>query len=569
MKMHTVRESQGKKATRNRTARMNRTKMLGCLLFIAVYMVTQSAVAINQYSNPLDVVTADPFIFWDASDNCYYLLGTGSSFWKSDDAVNWKKQGTLYAESNAGAWGSEITKGNDGKYYLFVSSVSTDSGDVGPDGIQPRRYISVYKSNAMATNSFVLHKKELAGIGPADPEDLIGPHVFKDNGNYYLYYTLDQTKCEDPTRGHNASIWVQQINSTFNGKIGTAQKLVWPSDANDSVWCEGVHVWENNSTYYLFYSTFSFTEENYRIRTVVSASPSGFSNYGKAAVPLLKKQQLTGGYLSGPGSSCIFETKDGNELFLGYHNHVSSVMGGGLRQLAIDRITFPGGVASVTPTRTKQLLPSGSSSYYPYWGTSHFQSWPLGGHWKNVFNQDDAKVEVNSSGWLEFTPQVPVELTAGGVTEVYNKNVYLCYTTLDFETNLNFIVKVDVDRDAVSTNTIYGGITVWQDPRENIQVRLLAPSKAVQVVITAGGVPTIYEYAPVALSTAYLRVRYNHITDKFRFDVGSDGTSWSALKYYSNPFQSNRDLKAGLVIGADGFYWNNKVRFDFFTMERW
>lgn len=555
---------------------MKTIKSVGrCIMFlIAACLATQSASAINKYSNPLDVVVSDPFIFWDATDSCYYMVGSGKTFWRSEDAVNWKEEGTLFATgvNPSDPWANEIVKGNDNKYYLFTCERSTTAGDIGTGvGGLKRQYISVYKSDSMAANSFILHKQELAGIGQSGPEDLIDPHVFKDGSKYHLYYTIGQTSYDDPVDGEDAEIWVQEINSSFNGKIGSAKKLIYPSDANDHIWCEGVHVWKNASTYYLFYSTYCYANENYRIRVVTANSPTSFSNSGKIATPLLMKQNLTGGYLSGPGHSCIFKTKDGSESFLGYHSHVSSTMGTGFRQLSIDRITFPSGVATVTPTRANQDFPSGSDTYFYYWGTSHFNSLPLGDHWKNVFNQDDAKVAVNS-GWLEIIPQVPVELTESGVTETYGKNVYLCYTTLSANTNVDYIAKVGLDYDGSSGANMYGGITVWQDARENIQIRLISTNKNVSVVTTVGGIQTETQYTPgTPTLTKYLRIRYNKTTDKFRCDVSGNGTDWNDLVYINNPFLNlpTRQLKAGLVAGTDVYDKDNKAKFDFFSMEQW
>jgi GH43 family beta-xylosidase len=64
--------------------------------------------------------------------------------------------------------------------------------------------------------------------------------------------------------------------------------------------------------------------------------------------------------ISGPGHHCVIDSPDGSELFVVYHTHTDAALGGGNRQVCIDRMGFreDGSIYVNGPTLTDQPIPS-------------------------------------------------------------------------------------------------------------------------------------------------------------------------------------------------------------------
>jgi hypothetical protein len=70
-------------------------------------------------------------------------------------------------------------------------------------------------------------------------------------------------------------------------------------------------------------------------------------------------------YVSGTGHNSITLSPDGSEWFIVYHTHTVPIIGGGDRQVCIDRMGFrqDGSIYVNGPTITEQMMPSGSTDF--------------------------------------------------------------------------------------------------------------------------------------------------------------------------------------------------------------
>ncbi len=310
----------------------------------------------NLYSNPSSVNNiGDPFVL-KASDGFYYMYCTSSEngyyCWKSADLVNWtdKKPAYLRQEGSWAVncfWAPEVVELNGVYYMYYTAKNSNDSLRIGvaisssPDGLF---------EDAKPEPLFDF------GYAAIDANVLID-----DDGKKYLYFSRDCS--ENIISGvRKSEIYGVSLNDDMISVDGEPVLLSTPSQpwekgSLNPVWNEGPEVIKHNGVYYLTYSANYFASAAYSVGYATSDSPLG--EYKKSDHnPIL----FAGSYqnISGPGHHSFTLSPDGTELFMVYHTHTFPGIGGGNRQVNIDRVIFTdnGDMYVNGPTISSQPMPA-------------------------------------------------------------------------------------------------------------------------------------------------------------------------------------------------------------------
>lgn len=304
----------------------------------------------DTYTNPLDVLVADPFVL--NRDGIYYLYGTNDSShgfecWTSKDLVNWKSRGHVFRREQGDwprdkFWAPEVFE-HKGKFYLHGSAVGKEHS---------HRLILTVADSPLGPFKIV------AAPWFEPKQAVIDSHVFRDQGGQlYLYYVLDCSEQEC------SEIVVRKLGDDLMPLDDEIRKCLKPSQPWEGTkWNEGPFVVRHGETYFLMYSANGFMDEFYSIGYATAKSPLG--PWSKVDFnPVLSKTAA----VTGPGHHCVTTSPDGKELFLVYHSHQQpGGKGTWSRQLAIDRMRFidaAGGprIEVAGPTSTPQPFPSGAT----------------------------------------------------------------------------------------------------------------------------------------------------------------------------------------------------------------
>lgn len=323
------------------------------------------------YSNPLPINNiGDPFVL-KASDGKYYCYATSASdgykVWLSNDLVHWQESGMAFKRDvNSWAindfWAPEVIEYN-GKYYMFFSARELKSN-------------SLRIGMAIADNPLGPFKDPINrplfdfGYATIDASPFID-----DDGKKYLYYSRDCS--ENIVNGvHESHIYGIRLTDDMLSIIGqpvllTRPEQKWEEMSGDTWrWNEGPIVLKRGTIYYMFYSANYYADATYSVGYATSESPLGPFKKSKQNPILMSKfypdMKKSTPLVSGPGHNSFAFSPDRKELFIVYHTHTNPSLGGGNRQMNIDRIGFreDGTVYINGPTLSPQILPSGIEEFY-------------------------------------------------------------------------------------------------------------------------------------------------------------------------------------------------------------
>ena len=366
--------------------------------------LSPEAMAANQknifYQNITDLFGADPFImcFEKGEYAGSFLLystsrdlnGKGFEVYQSKDLTKWEKIQDAFVpgESTWGytkMWAPEVIEDN-GTYYLFYSAQWAD--------MQYGLYISVAASsnpagpfNECATDKktvmepliqFEEHTEEIPASLRSELEGFKGkkgyikvidasPFVDPQTGKKYLYMIADigTTYTEASfVMGMEMEDWTTPRYETLT-KL-TEYGLTTPGgseaifDGGNTE--EGCSVIFHDGTYYLTYSTFTYTSTQYQVRQALGTSPLG---------PFVKVQPEDGGTVisteimsirQSSGHSSFFTV--GDELWLSYHTFFDDATVDNGRKPAVEKLVFVENskgqkvLQANGPTATPQLMPA-------------------------------------------------------------------------------------------------------------------------------------------------------------------------------------------------------------------
>lgn len=312
------------------------------------------------YTNPLNVVAADPFIL--QHEGVYYLYAThdlgadrGVDVWTSRDLVHWRWRGlALERTEDTWAqdrfWGAEVIP-HDGRFLMFFTA-SPDRGPVHPQNMQ----VAIAAGDSPLGPFREIVTPLYAGEG--NDEAIDQNLVRGDDGRVYFNWTR-------VTQGRNEVMCVRLTEDllSFDGEPVT---LLKPEDPWETrAWeghlvAEGSFIFKHRDWYYLLYTVNHFLDPGYAMGYAVGDHPLGpFTRAPEN--PILQGQ----GRLVGVGNGSPILSPDGSEWLFAYHSHPSR-RSPVPRQLNLDRMHFvpqegaPDRLEILGPSEGPHPLPSGA-----------------------------------------------------------------------------------------------------------------------------------------------------------------------------------------------------------------
>ncbi|MBN2452008.1 MAG: glycoside hydrolase family 43 protein [Lentisphaeria bacterium] len=417
------------------------------------WLAAEEPLVRRHYCNPLDVLWADPAVL--RHEGVYYLTGTSYARLTSRDLVHWRRQGDYFDPAGTWVrgwpWAAELHEWN-GRFFFLFCAPGEDSGG--------RRAICVAAADR-PDGVFRAHAIPLW----KDKEAWIDPHVFADaDGRRYLYVTRDAIGTEGVSE-----VWVAPLAETMDRLAGPLQLCLRPSQPWEHVVQEGATVLRRGDAYYLMYSSHGFSSPRYSVGYATAPSPVG--PWSKSAEnPILMRDRG----VSGPGHNGVCLSPDGREWFAVYHTHVTRP-GGGLRQLALDRLRFLPGKDGIErlhiegPTRTPQPLPSGAPAAAICLGREEFAAPELDrGRWLTVFNED-------ASSWRLGPEGLVLRIVPGDIHQDRSdtRNVFLQAAP---EGDWDATVGLDAPVDS-GTNQAF--VVAWQDVQNYVILKAASLARPV------------------------------------------------------------------------------------------
>ena len=285
---------------------------------------------------------ADPEVLYSNLTGKYYIYPTtdGAYQWhnhdfkcfSSEDLVHWKDEGVILDLQDLD-WGKEYAwapciierkEGNSYKYYYYFvanKAVGVAVADR-PEG--------PFKD---ALGKAMLSQEELN-----TPNQVIDPDVFRDpkTGKYYLYWG-------------NSYLWMAELADDMVSLVpGTMHELISRRQLADYHYLEGTYVFERNGLYYFMWSENITRSSRYRIRYLISDSPTEFVRNGQPAKveDTIVIQQDPSKQIFGAGHHSILNVPGTDDWYIVYHRFTRpegvkmGLSGGYNREVCMDRMYF-------------------------------------------------------------------------------------------------------------------------------------------------------------------------------------------------------------------------------------
>ncbi len=313
--------------------------MKGILLFyttVLSLLTTAQTLPLHQQGDKGNPVIpgyfADPTI--KQIGDTYYLYATTdgnggglgpSQVWTSKDFVNWKIQ-PMNWPSTHWYWAPDMTKGYDGRYYLYYSQPVELFGAVSDSPVGPW-------SPLLPDGKAFVPNYMIPGVITLD-----GQTFTDDDGKIYMYWG---TWGIYPDHGCAVGL--------LNKDMKTFEKTALIPNTVAKDFFEAPYMFKRKGVYYMMYSSGHCEDHTYRVQYVKSTTgPMGPFEY-PAHNPILVTND--DGTIHGPGHHSILQK--GEDFYIVYHRHNNPHSGGGFhRQIAIDKIEFDanGDIKNVVPT---------------------------------------------------------------------------------------------------------------------------------------------------------------------------------------------------------------------------
>lgn len=286
---------------------------------------------------------ADPEIMYSEKTGKYYLYPTtdGKEGWQnhdakaysSDDLKNWTDEGVIFdlekdcAWANKCLWAPCIIEHKKGKrkfkyYYYFTAEGKIGVAEAdNPTG--PFR-------DALGKPLLDSRPEGMKG------GQVIDPDVFQDpkTGRYYLYWG-------------NGFLAVSELGKDMKSIVST-KVLIDRKDKARYNYNEGTYVFERNGLYYFMWSENDTRSANYRVRYLISDSPTEFTRGGKPArqerTVVLSQNPAKG--IFGTGHHSILRLPDSDDWRIVYHRFARPEAiklgwsAGYNREVCIDKMEF-------------------------------------------------------------------------------------------------------------------------------------------------------------------------------------------------------------------------------------
>ncbi|MFD1771137.1 family 43 glycosylhydrolase [Sphingobacterium suaedae] len=276
------------------------------------------------FADPTIKKIGDTYYLYATTDGNGGGLGP-SQVWKSTDFVHWTIQPMNWPTTHW-YWAPDMTKGYDGRYYLYYSQPVELFGAVSNSPVGPW-------TSLVADNKPFVPNYMIPGVITLD-----GQTFTDDDGKIYMFWG---TWGIYP--GHGCAVGL--LNNDMKSFERT--ELIPNTTAKD--FFEAPLMFKRNGIYYLLYSSGHCEDDTYRVQYVKSRTgPFGPYEY-PAGNPILAT--TSDGSIHGPGHNGILE--EGGKVYIVYHRHNNPHSGGGFhRQVAADELHFDeqGNIKKLMPT---------------------------------------------------------------------------------------------------------------------------------------------------------------------------------------------------------------------------
>ena len=285
---------------------------------------------------------ADPEALYSEQTGKYYIFPTtdGAYQWhnydfhcfSSTDLKNWKDEGVILDLRNL-SWGKEYAwapciierkEGDSYKYYYYF--VANKAVGVAVADRPEGPYTD-------ALGKPMLSQEELK-----TPNQVIDPDVFQDpkTGKYYLYWG-------------NSYLWMAELADDMVSLVpDTMHELISRRQLAEYHYLEGTYVFERNGLYYFMWSENITRSSYYRVRYLISDSPTEFIRDGKPAKveETIVIQQDPSKQIFGTGHHAVLNVPGTDDWYIVYHRFTRpegvkmGLSGGYNREVCIDRMYF-------------------------------------------------------------------------------------------------------------------------------------------------------------------------------------------------------------------------------------
>ncbi|TVY05697.1 glycoside hydrolase family 43 protein [Paenibacillus cremeus] len=250
-------------------------------------------------------------------------------------------------------WAPEVVQ-RDGKFYMYYTARWKEK-----DSLRIGAAIADHPAGPFID----VYDRPMFDFGYA----AIDAHIlFDDDGRMYMYYSRDCSENVANGRFESHIYGLELADDMITVQVEGIclcqpdQEWEMKSLSRGQQWNEGPFVLKREGLYYLMYSANFFGGHDYSVGYATAKHPLGpFVKYEHNPVLVSDREEI-----SGPGHHSVIASPDGTELFIVYHIHMDPALGGGNRQVCMDRMRFreDGSIEVLGPTLSSlQPVPSASA----------------------------------------------------------------------------------------------------------------------------------------------------------------------------------------------------------------
>lgn len=362
------------------------------------------------FADPTIKKIGDTYYIYATTDGNGWGAGP-SQVWTSKDFVNWTIQPMNWPNTHW-YWAPDMTKGYDGRYYLYYSQPVEIFGAVSDSPVGPWEPLA-------PNGQSIIPNYMIPGVITLDAQAFTD-----DDGKMYMYWGTWGIYPD-----HGCAVGLLNKDMKSFEKI----QLIPNTVAKD--FFEAPYMFKRNGIYYFMYSSGHCEDHSYRVQYAKSkVGPMGPFEYPDHNPILVTNAD---GTIHGPGHHSVLEV-DGR-YFIVYHRHNNPHSGGGFhRQIAVDELFFTadGDIKNVVPTHrgVKDLLKPTS---YPQ-DLAFGKSVEVSSYYNEDFRPSFAVDDNHGTLWRAKENQQPawLRIDLGVVQDVQTVEIQFEYPTYAYQYTL-------------------------------------------------------------------------------------------------------------------------------------
>ncbi|GGH26582.1 hypothetical protein FAZ19_18235 [Sphingobacterium alkalisoli] len=394
------------------------------ILFLCSWVNLSHAQQLKKHQQPGHLNPILPGYFADPTikkiGDTYYIYATTdgngwgagpSQVWTSEDFINWTIQPMNWPNTHW-YWAPDMTKGYDGRYYLYYSQPVEIFGAVSDSPVGPWEPL-------VPNGKSIIPNYMIPGVITLDAQTFTD-----DDGKMYMYWG---TWGIYPDHGCAVGL--------LNHDMKSFEKIELIPNTVAIDFFEAPYVFKRNGVYYFMYSSGHCEDHSYRVQYAKSkVGPMGPFEYPDHN-PILVTN--TDGTIHGPGHHSILEV-DGR-YFIVYHRHNNPHSGGGFhRQVAIDELFFnaDGDIKNIVPTH-EGIKDLSKPTSYPE-DRAFGKSIEVSSYYNDDFKPSFAVDDNNGTLWRAKENQQPawISVDLGKSEDVQTVEIQFEYPTYAYQYTL-------------------------------------------------------------------------------------------------------------------------------------